>query len=273
MAGSFFQLEYLGDVRVLFQAFFPWVIPEDKYPILEFPDIYALSEQELAELQADIFPNIESWLVINSLLPFRTRELVKIQPPLIPVRTDTTVPIEMNGTVVEVPEQVLGVIEGLGYGLLGIADILERTVGGTNPEYTVFDNKWTWYRGSRSDFTLNWFVQRFQRAPYSDLRFLYENYVPRGTIGGTRLLTLHATRDPIVPIYHEEKYASRVTAAGRASFLRRIEVDAFGHGIFSANDLHQTFTSYLASPAAFDSLDPVTVLDETVLSQAPMSVR
>lgn len=245
VGGIFLELEYLGDVRSLFEAFFPWVIP---YDTLSFPNVFELSESELAELQAEVFPKIEAWIGINTLLPFRTREFVRIKPPRIPVRTDKTVSIVTGGTELQVPEQVIGILEPLGYGLLGISDILDRTVGVADPDYTVFDNADTVYRGSFRDHLLNKIVPRHSRAPDSALQFLFENYEPSGNLGSTRVLSLRTTRDPVAPIYHEAEYLKRLLRHYRFWEIpyRQIQVRAFGHGVFEPPALLAAFEELIA---------------------------
>jgi hypothetical protein len=51
---------------------------------------------------------------------------------------------------------------------------------------------------------------------------------PRGDLR-IPVLTLHTTRDPIAPIFHEQLFAQAVQGAGASAYLLQRTVDAFGH--------------------------------------------
>jgi hypothetical protein len=65
---------------------------------------------------------------------------------------------------------------------------------------------------------------------------LQRTSVPTGELDVPHL-TLHTVADPLVPVQHENEYASVVRAAGSNSLLRQAYVDRWGHCTFTAAEL------------------------------------
>lgn len=65
---------------------------------------------------------------------------------------------------------------------------------------------------------------------------LQRTSVPTGELDVPHL-TLHTVADPLVPVQHEDEYASVVRAAGGKSLLRQAYVDRWGHCTFTAAEL------------------------------------
>jgi hypothetical protein len=55
------------------------------------------------------------------------------------------------------------------------------------------------------------------------------------------VLTLHNTRDPVVPFFHEALLASAVQARGLGANLVQRSKDSYGHVAFTADELVQSF--------------------------------
>jgi len=97
-----------------------------------------------------------------------------------------------------------------------------------------YDNTSTVYSGSADDVALNAGVVRYASDPSA------VNYTPTGELH-IPVVTLHTTRDPIVPIFHEQMFANAVEKAGASPYLLQRTVDAFGHGEVSDADVVAAF--------------------------------
>ena len=186
----------MANVRVLFDFFFPGVIPGDALhvPPMEFsadsPVVKAIVAAILAE-------------------PQKAAMLAAVDQIELPYRTPS--------------ELVLSIVRPLGYNIRGTNDLLART-GGQSP----FGNLTTWYTGLLLyDSTVNAGVGRFT-AKDAAIRYLNDYYRPRGTLR-LPLLTLHTTMDPDVPFAHEAALAKIMAATGRSKWLAQQSVQRYGH--------------------------------------------
>jgi hypothetical protein len=96
-----------------------------------------------------------------------------------------------------------------------------------------YDNSGTLYAGSSDDAAVNAGVVRYVADP-SATAYVDHHYTPSGDLR-IPVITLHTTRDPIVPIFHERMYAAAVQSSGASAFLLQRTVNAFGHCGFSAS--------------------------------------
>ena len=196
LGGGRVETDYIANVRVLFDFFFPGVIPGDvlHVPPMEYspsaPVVKAIVKAILAE-------------------PHKAVALASVDQIELPYRTLT--------------ELVLSIVRPLGYNIRGTNDILART-GGQSP----YGNVDTWYTGlALYDATVNAGVGRFRAQP-GGLQYLDDYYRPHGTLS-IPLLTLHTTMDPDVPFFHEAALAKIVAAAGRSERLAQQSVQRYGH--------------------------------------------
>jgi hypothetical protein len=127
----------------------------------------------------------------------------------------------------------------LGYGLIGVSDLMTRIGLDPSLRQAPFNNSHTYYRGSWSDYSLNRKVERFEIHPDA-LRFFKDYYEPRGSLD-IPMLTVHAVRDPVVPLRHEVIYRYRVRRLGRGGNLRQVVVNTFGHGVFGIEAFLKSF--------------------------------
>lgn len=211
--GSFWgQIEYIGDFRVLFDYYFPGIIPGS--PI-------AIPEEVIANWERIYVPRILGALGAN---PSAAVELLKV----------AHVPFEASNpaTIAQ------GVIGLLFYNVLGTNDATAKLGG--NP----YDNRFHWYFGSSNDLRLNLRVRRFA-ASATALRTL-RAFETTGKLT-IPLVTLHTTRDNIVPFWHELVYALKVRPTERGRFLP-LPSPAFGHCNFTAADVLTVFVALLAIP-------------------------
>jgi hypothetical protein len=66
------------------------------------------------------------------------------------------------------------------------------------------------------------------------------NYEPTGDLR-IPMITLHKTRDRLVPYRHEAAYQARVAAAGETANLLQRSQNAFGHCDFGVQDVMTNF--------------------------------
>jgi hypothetical protein len=52
---------------------------------------------------------------------------------------------------------------------------------------------------------------------------------------------LHTTGDPIVPFFHQVRYAEKVAASGASGLLDRSDVERFGHCTFTSAEVLAAF--------------------------------
>lgn len=206
--GSQLQWDYFFTARVLFDYYYPDVLPGNALSLPEGgPDT---ADGYLAQLA----PQVASAIVANPGPAYQMAE------------------VEQYGLVYnDFNELVSGIVQSLAIHTIGVNDLLQAANG--NP----FDNSETVYSGTADDQALNAGVARLSADPAAQayLRVWYE---PTGAIAETPVLLLHTTRDPIVPEQrNNEKYASLVQAAGNGDFLVRRAVEGFGHCPFSGEEL------------------------------------
>ena len=205
VGGSAAEVKYIGDVRVLFDAFYPGLLaggvtdPPAGVPFNPGPIVTAIggSPQNLGPILA-LTP-----------LPY------------------------INGT-----EAVTSLLNALGFQWQGGADLLDRTHG-----HQLYDNAAVRYEcdalPTAMEDLLNERVTRYQSTP--DARaFLEHYYEPDGRLE-IPVLTLHTTRDPVVPLFHEDLYRDKVAAAGRSQFLLQRRVSRYGHVNFSPAEILAAF--------------------------------
>ena len=196
LGGGRLETDYIGNVRVLFDFFYPGVIPGDA---LHVPPM---------EFSADR-PTVKAIVAAIIADPQKAVALASVDQIELPYRT--------------LSELVLSIVRPLGYNIRGTNDILART-GGQSP----FGNVRTWYTGlALYDATLNAGVDRFA-ATDAAVAYFNDYYRPRGTLTAP-LLTLHTTMDPDVPFVHEAALAKIVATARTSKWLAQQSVQRYGH--------------------------------------------
>jgi len=195
------QLDYLGDFRVLFDYFFPRLIPGD-----------ATNAPDISQEQWDTVyvPAITAALRAR---PARLDALLRVgRAPFDPNEPQTKI------------EAALGI---LWYQVFATNDAKAKLGG--NP----FDNSRRLYLGSGNDFWLNLLVDRFH-ADRPALAAIEAAYQTSGELAAP-LITLHTAADPIVPYWHEPLYSLKaLTRSG----LRHVNLPVFryGHCSFRAEE-------------------------------------
>ncbi|MGH9373991.1 MAG: alpha/beta fold hydrolase [Vicinamibacterales bacterium] len=206
------QIDYFGDFRVLFDYFFPGIIPGSPISI---PDTVMTSWQTV------YVPAITAALAAN---PGRARELMRAaKAPYDPANPATIVNTAINV---------------LWYNVFGTNDAVEKLAG------SPFNNRWKWYFGSSNDLRLNLRVRRFTASPVA--RAALRSYETTGDLT-IPLVTLHTTADEVIPYLHELLYLAKVDLSYRGRFLP-LPVFRYGHCNFNTNELLGAFLLTVRQP-------------------------
>lgn len=199
------QIDYVGDFRVLFDYFFPGVIPGSPA---------AIPAEVIANWETKYVPRVRAALAAD---PQAARELIRTSGAAIDPRDPATI------------EQTT--LDVLWYNVFGSNDTQQKLGG--NP----YDNRRRVYRGSSNDLRLNLLVERFRADPAA-LRAL-ARYETSGRVS-LPLVLMHTTGDDIIPFFHLQLYRqkARTVGDGRLTF---IPVQRYGHCNFTSEELLAAF--------------------------------
>lgn len=216
IGGSPLEVEYVGNSRVLFDYFFPGVIPGSLLhtPLLPYdPGVPPLNLGDAVEAA-----------LINGLNPL-------LSPTLPTLQLADALGLEAKSST----EVVEGLVEVLGFDVRYLNDLLART-----NLASPYDNRFIWYSGSLNDKALNAGVERVA-GTLEGFEYLLRYYQPTGLVR-IPTVTLHTTRDPLVPYWHEAVYRLLATQQHREGLLVQQSVNRFGHCEFDASEVVHAFT-------------------------------
>jgi hypothetical protein len=213
IGGSQAEIDYVANVRVLFDFCYPDALPGDA---LDVPEDFPLSNVITAVAGA-IIADPDCAGIISQI-------------------DQTPIPFDSPEHLVE------SFVSAIGFNFRGFHDVFGRT-----HNHSPFDNSATVYTSSSPlvpGFVLdaiNATVDRFESTPDAD-RYLIRYYEPTGNLE-IPVLTLHNLLDPVVPLFHEEMYKQTVTAAGNSDLLvqRTVTSPAYGHCDFEVATMVQAF--------------------------------
>ncbi len=238
IGGSPLEIEYVGNSRVLFDYFFPGIIPGT---LLTTPPLLPYNPGGLPS------PNLGDAVaeaVTIGITP-------SLSPTLPTLQLYNTLQLEAASPT----EVVDGLVEVLGFDVRYVNDLLART-----DDKSPYDNRFIWYFGSLNDFALNAGVERVA-GTVQGLEYLFRYYQPTGEIL-IPTVTLHTTRDPLVPFWHEAVYLGLATLHHRQNLLVQQSVDRFGHCEFEPSEVANAFgglvgwVDYGIKPAGGDVTAP-----------------
>ncbi|MBI1786915.1 MAG: hypothetical protein HYR60_05095 [Acidobacteria bacterium] len=210
VGGSRVQWQRVGDGRVLFDYFFPGVLPGD---LLHTPNL-------------DYSPGSPTWLaLVNSLV-------AGLASPGLPTLQFANVAGLTGSTPGEIIFSALSLFGN------GFNELLQRTQG-----HNFYDNSATIYMGSANDAALNAQVQRFRAEPDA-VNYVNRYYSPTGELR-IPMLTLHTTQDPLAPFSQESSYASVVAGAGGSNLLVQQSVNRYGHCNLKPQEILNSFQGLL----------------------------
>ena len=204
------QLNYIGDFRVVFDYFFPGVIPGNAVDVPEtvrsgWDQIY------VPAIVIALGANFDAAL-----------ELIRI----------TGAPVAGNDFQ-SVSETSVGI---LWYDVFGITDARARLGG------QPFDNATRVYTGSANDAALNAGVQRHSADPAALAALA--RFQTSGNLQ-VPLTTLHTTGDEIVPFSQSQLYGDKVSRGGTPALLTQNTIDRHGHCAFQGLEVLSAFTALM----------------------------
>lgn len=207
IGGTKAQIDYLADVRMLYDLFYAQqVFTPNSTPlpgsVHEAVEIADLNGQVVYPVVGAVTTYSDGLGMISRIIPLPGR----------------------NGN-----ELVESLLVGLIFNYRGIADILERT-GGACPVDNmdkVYTPRWPGALPQSVLDAVNAYVQRYDRSiPTDELFDRY--YEPSGRLL-VEMVTVHLAHDPYVPVHHEQLYAAKVAAMGHADLLEQRVLDGYGH--------------------------------------------
>ena len=198
------QINYFGDFRVLFDYFFPGMLPGSP---IDVPD------GVIRDWESTYVPKIKQTLKSR---PLATAQLMSTFISSSGGPLDLWTPSKWEPATVNL----------LWYNVFATNDA--RQMLGGNP----FDNHNRVYRGSANDWRLNQKVKRFS-ADKSAL----QNLVPYETSGQVRqpLVTIHTTGDEIIPYWQELRYLAKVQTSSKGR-VTPIPILRYGHCSFTSQE-------------------------------------
>jgi pimeloyl-ACP methyl ester carboxylesterase len=203
------QINYFGHFRVVFDYFFPGLIPGS--PI-------------------DIPPSlIDNW---------DSHYATIIKPAVLdPANADAvTQLLHVTGAAFDPSDPATkeaSIDDLLWYNIFATNDAMIKLGG------QPFDNQAYLYTGSSNDAQLNLSVQRFSASP-SALAELEAYYQTTGQLTAP-LVTLHTTLDPITPYWHETLYRGKVIVNDNIAKHDHTPITRYGHCNFTTTEVLGAF--------------------------------
>ena len=214
VAGTKTEIDWVANVRVLFDLFYPGVVPGN---VLNVPSDVDFDTQVQPKVIAAVMANPTGLGIIARV---------------------AQTPLAGNSPT----ELLTSLIYALKYDYIGIDDFLGRTHG-----HSMFDNSATTYTavvpGLLPDAVLAFIndkVGRFTSTPDAQ-QYLAKYYQPTGLLS-VPTVTLHSENDPLVPFrLHEPPFAKLVEGTGTSSLLSQRKVTEFGHCTFTTAQMMDGF--------------------------------
>ena len=208
LGGSEAELRYVGDVRVLFDAVYPGVLPGTLTEVPPGTDVNQTLTNALHAIQLN--PN--GLGVIAAL--------ARVKPEF------------SSGA-----ELAQSVLTAIGFQLQGANDLLSRTHG-----HSFYDNHDWNYTGPLPATLLaqiNAGVARYSATPDAE-EYVQHYGEPRGDLR-IPVITMHDAFDPVVPSRHEGWYADAVATHGAGGHLLQRKTVRYGHVAFTPGEILASF--------------------------------
>lgn len=215
------QIDYIGDFRVIFDFYFPGVLPGSAVDI----------PQEVMDNWETIY--VPKILTALNTYPGRAEQLIRVTRAAVDPADLSTI---ANTTLTV-----------LWYNVFATNDAMTRLGG------QPFDNSNRVYRGSDDDDYLNTHVQRF-RADHIALQAIERTLQ---TSGSPRhdLVTMHTAADPIVPYWHNRYYRRKIMSHNKRGYYNHLPVRRYGHCSFTQEELLRGFKLLVAKVTAREMLE------------------
>lgn len=189
------QINYWGDFRVVFDYFFPGLIPGSAVNV---------PQDVIDNWDAVYRPRVLDAIRSNSRA---TDQLLRV----------TNAPIDRGDPA----SKEATILDLLWYNVFATNDGIAKLGG------QPFDNSHRRYSGSAHDARLNRQVARFHADPAA-VNEIEAHYQTSGRLVSP-LVTLHTTGDPIVPYWHEPLYRAKVRAGDSSARHTNLPVLRYGH--------------------------------------------
>jgi len=204
------QFDYQGHTRVLFDFFYPGVLPGDAGAVSPGINITtAIVLPAIAAMQSN---------------PGGALAISKIDQTPVP----SSNPAEL--------------LESIVTALAGHAGSFNDLVPAVRGK-PYFDNQGVHYTGALPApllSAINANVGRFKASP-SALNYLDHYYTPSGDLQ-VPMVMLSTSRDPVVPGFHQISYRDLVAVSGHSNLLVQREIPRYGHCVFTPTELATAFT-------------------------------
>lgn len=209
------EVNYLGNFWVLFDYFFPGVVPSS-------PEVVPV--EVLLTWFPQYVPKIQAAVAANSSA---TTQLLRVSGAAVNPLDPTT--------------RVKTVVDLMSYIVFSINDSRLKLGG------RAFDNRTTVYSGSSNDAKLNREIKRYtpDAAATNEIKAHYET---SGLLIDP-LVTLHTLYDPIVPFWHEQRYLAKTVSQGTSRLFLNIPVLRYSHCRFNAVEALLAFGLLLVKDA------------------------
>ena len=203
------QADYLGDLRIVFDYYFPDLMPG---PPITIP-------QSLIDGWESHYATVVQPVISSPTSAYSLTQLLAV-----------------TGAAYEPadPATMVSTTQGaLWYNVFATNDAKAKLGG------QPFDNSDRVYTGSDDDARLNTEVQRLV-GDQAVLDEMEAHYQPRGQLG-VPMVTIHTTLDEIVPYWHEALYHDRAVASQAWPWLDSITIPRYGHCNFLPSEVVQAF--------------------------------
>ena len=201
------QIDYWGDVRVLFDYFFPEVIPGSPTSI---------PQEVIDQWGGVVAPAVKAAMEAN---PNATRQFVSAAQ--IAVADD------------QLASAITSTLDLLWYHSTSTNDYVAKLGG------NAYDNLDRRYAGSSDDKRLNKKIARITAD--TGARETVASYQTSGQLAKP-LVTLHTTSDPIVPYWHEIAYMGR-NLQSATRLVTALPIRRYGHCTFTAGEVMSGFST------------------------------
>jgi pimeloyl-ACP methyl ester carboxylesterase len=202
------QINYFGDFRVLFDYFFPGILPPS--PVEIPPEL------------------MENW--VSSYTPAIQAAITQYPLKTLQLLTTSRAAID-PGDKASILQTTLGV---LWYNVYATNDAADKLSG------QPFDNATRYYRGSLNDVRLNRLVQRFSADPAALAEI--QGYYQTSGLLNVPLVSMHTVADPIVPYWHTTLYRAKTLLNHTALKYLNVPIFRYGHCAFQANEVLAGFS-------------------------------
>lgn len=207
------QVNYIGDFRVLFDYYFPGLMPPTP---IDIPD------DLLATWETDTYSTTIKPVMEDPANSAKVEELLNVA--------------DVAYSTSDLASRERSVERMLWYNVYATDDATAKLGG------QPFNNQQPLrtYTGSGDDAALNAGVARFEASPDA-LLAIAGNYQTTGRIK-VPVVTLHTTLDPAVPIWHQAEYTAKVQAAAANSLYEDYQEASYGHCAFNPLQVLSAFS-------------------------------